>query len=209
MEGAETALPVRVIARRSYPGYWEYLLENAIFTAPAHPRYGGAALIGAEHTLLGIGSLIVQNIEAGVSLPVNMFVPVDVLKPILDDLLKLGRPRGPYRPWIGLYSEEHRGHVIVNRLATGGPSEQAGIRINDIILKVSGQPVADLSDFYKKLWKTGNAGMEIELEVLRKTEILPIKVRSSDRYQWLNLMPRKKGRLSAMAGTKNTSVINY
>lgn len=207
--GAEAAMPVRVVARRNYPGYWEYLLENAIFSAPAHPRYGGAALIGSEHTLLGIGSLVLQDMRAGLSLPVNMFVPVDALKPILDDLLKFGRTRGPHRPWIGLYSDEHRGHVIVTRLATGGPAAQAGVQPNDIILKVGGEAVSDLADFYRKLWKTGNAGTEIQLDVLRKTEILPIKVRSTDRYQWLKMKPEGKDRLSAMAETVGPSSIAY
>lgn len=188
--GAEAARPALVVSRRSFAGYWEYLLEEAIFTAPPYENFGGAALIGPEGELLGIGSLIVGDAMRGErTVPGNMFVPIDILKPILPDMLKIGRSSAPPRPWLGIYSEEHRGHLFVTRLAGGGPAADAGIQVDDMILKIDDRPVISMEDFYRKLWATGEAGVEVQLLVLRNAQLLSIKVRSGNRYSWLRLNP--------------------
>lgn len=188
--GAEAARPAIVVSRRPFAGYWEYLLEQAIFTSPPYENFGGAALIGPEGELLGIGSLVVGDAMPGErAVPGNMFVPIDTLKPILPDMLKLGHSSAPPRPWLGVYSEEHRRHLFVTRLAAGGPAANAGIQVNDMILKIGDTPVVSMEDFYRKLWATGNAGVEVQLVVLRDAQLLTIKVRSGNRYSWLRLNP--------------------
>src|ERR1700751_3145559 len=105
--GRRHAVAARVVARQEFAGYWEYVLDRAIFTAPAHPFWGGAGLIGTDGRLIGIGSLHVQHsTSSGRELrrDVNMVVPIDLLPPILDDMLTYGRPNRPPRPWLGLYA---------------------------------------------------------------------------------------------------------
>ncbi|MHA1598777.1 MAG: S1C family serine protease, partial [Alphaproteobacteria bacterium] len=168
-EGPSPVVAARVTSRGPFVGYWEYLLDNAIFTAPPHTEYGGAALIGEDGQLLGIGSLLVND-AAGSETPLfgNVFVPIDLLKPILDDLVAAGRPATPAAPWLGLYSDEAEGRVFVTRLATGGPAEKTGIRPGDIIIGVGGHRVRDQIDMYRKIRKQGRAGDAVALDVLQR-----------------------------------------
>ena len=182
--------PAIVVARRPFAGYWEYLLENAIFTSPPHPSYGGAALVGPKGNLLGIGSLMVGDTVPGKGpIPGNMFVPIDALKPILGDLLILGRSSEPPRPWLGIYLQEVKGRVFITRLAVDGPAADAGLEAGDIILSVGGETVHSLADFYRKLWRQGSAGIDIQLQVLKQSELIEVSVHSEDRLAWLRLGP--------------------
>ena len=184
--GQQTARPAYTVSRRAFAGYWEYLLESAIFTAPAHPMFGGAALINAQGELVGIGSLAVGHAAGSTrQLPGNMFVPVDLLTASLGELLALGRSAKPSKPWIGVFTEESPTGLRVNRVAADSPSEQAGVEAGDIIVAVGDQPVLSMTDFYRKLWASGDAGVSIRLQVLRDARIEPITVESSDRYDWL------------------------
>ncbi len=177
-----------VVSRRDFAGYWEYLLPDAIFTAPPHPAFGGAALIGPDGRLLGIGSLVVGDAaEPNVHLPGNMFLPIDALEPIFEELLEHGRSRAPPRPWLGLYSEDLRGRVFVNRVAPGGPAARAGIVAHDIIVAVGGEPVRGMADFYRKLWALGPAGVAVPLTLLTAEGIKKTTVESADRYDFLKL----------------------
>ncbi|MDI6756380.1 MAG: S1C family serine protease [Thermodesulfobacteriota bacterium] len=190
--GAAAVQGAWVIARKEFAGYWEYLLEEAIFTAPAIPDFGGAALINREGKLLGIGSLFTQIIIPGLgAIPCNVFVPIDLLSPILEDLMTKGRSREAPRPWLGLNAEEAHGRVFVVRVTTGAPAEKAGLQPGDIILKVGGKAVDGLSDFYRKVWALGTTGVEVPLSILQGTQIRDITVRSSDRYQFLWLKSKK------------------
>lgn len=188
--GTEPVIGAVVVSRREFAGYWEYLLPDAIFTSPPHREFGGAALIGRDGRLLGIGSLIVSD-AAGpdTTLPGNMFVPIDALKPILSDLLAHGRATGPAQPWLGIYGEEHRGHLFVNRVAPDGPAAKAGLAENDVILGVKGEPVHGLADFYRKIRALGRAGTEVPLTVLKPDGMSEITVRSADRRDYLKLNP--------------------
>jgi S1-C subfamily serine protease len=188
--GTEAVRPAIVVSRRVFAGYWEYLLDDAIFTSPPYENFGGAALIGPEGELLGIGSLVVGDAMRGErAVPGNMFVPIDTLKPILKDMLATGRSTAPPRPWLGIYSEEYRGHVFVTRVAEAGPAARAGIYANDVILEVGGSAVTSIEQFYRKLWALGTAGIDVRLTVLRDADLLDITVRSGDRYRWLRLNP--------------------
>ena len=190
--GGDSVQAVRVISRKEFAGYWEYLLEDAIFTAPAYASYGGAALIGPEGQLLGIGSLFSQIMIQGFGLiPCNIFVPINHLKPILSDLVAKGRSREASRPWLGLNVEEAHGRVFVIQVTPKGPAEEAGLKPGDMILTVDGKAVNSLADFYRKVWALGNAGIDVPLSLLQGIRIRDIKVRSVDRYQFLQLKPRK------------------
>lgn len=188
--GQVAATPALVAGRREFAGYWEYLLEDAIFTAPIHESFGGAALIDRQGRLLGIGSLMVGDAAGeGVGLPGNMFVPIDTLKPILAELLAEGRRQQPSHPWLGLSAEERPDGIHVASVSRDGPAQRSGLRRGDLIIAVAGRPVADLADFYRRLWALGPAGVDVPLSVRRSSGSLEINVQSVDRYDWLRLNP--------------------
>lgn len=187
--GARGVQPALVTSRRDFAGYWEYLLADAIFTAPPHPAFGGAALLDDEGRLLGIGSLAVNDAQSGEYLPGNMFVPIDRLMATMADLLTDGRPQTPAKPWLGIYTEEAREKLFVARVASDGPAQRAGVVRGDIIVKVAGQNIDSLADFYRKVWALGDAGVKVPLTVLSGSEIKQVEVRSADRYGWLRLSP--------------------
>ncbi len=188
--GKDSVQVGRVIARREFVGYWEYLIENAIYIAPPYANFGGAALIDRDGRLLGIGSIFTQMTIPGFgSIPCNMFVPIDLLNPILSDLMTRGRSREAPRPWLGLNAEEAHGRVFVTRVTSEGPAERAGLQPEDLILTVNGKAVNGLADFYRKVWALGNAGVDVSLGILRGSQIRDITVRSADRYQSLRVKP--------------------
>jgi S1-C subfamily serine protease len=188
--GELDAAGVYVVDRRDFAGYWEYLLEDAIFTAPPHAQFGGAALIDEAGRLVGIGSLLVNDAGfSGGPVPGNMFVPIDHLKPIMGDLLTRGRRADPGRPWLGVTLEEHKGRVFVTRVSPDGPAAAAGIGPDDVILGIDGTRVHGLMDFYRQLWGRGAAGIEVPLDVLQGMQVQPVLVKSGDRYRYLRLNP--------------------
>jgi serine protease Do len=188
--GDEYLSVATVVSRRQFAGYWEYLIDDAIFTAPPRPDFGGAALINREGELVGIGSLFVMDaVNPGERLPGNMFVPIDLLKPVLDEMIATGRQKGGVRPWLGVNSLEEDGRLKVVRVSVDGPAERAGIAPGDIILAVTGQKVTSLPEFYTRLWATGAPGVEVTLRVLKGTEVQDVKVRSIDRFEAIRKKP--------------------
>ncbi len=188
--GADAASGVFVVSRRVFAGYWEYLLESAIFTAPPYRDWAGAALVDAAGRLVGIGSLMVANARPGAEpLAGNMFVPIDLLKPILADLITKDWEPRPARPWLGMFTTEAMGRILVTRVAGEGPARGAGIRAGDVVLGVDGRPVADMADMYRRIWSLGPAGTEIPLLLWRGGEPVEIVVPSRNRRRYLNLKP--------------------
>jgi S1-C subfamily serine protease len=173
--------PVEIFARREFAGAWEYLLEDAIFAVPAHPHWSGAALLDGDGHLAGVGSLLVSEITAGREINANMFVPIDLLNPILEDLTTRGRASRQSRPWLGLYAVEMTGKVYVTGVAEGGPAQLADIREGDMISHVAQHGVATLPDFYRRLWAVGPAGTGVPLTAVRGGTRLHLNVRSVDR----------------------------
>jgi S1-C subfamily serine protease len=184
-DGVGRSVKANIVTKQEFAGYWEYLLDEAIFTAPAHPSWGGAALIGADGRLLGIGSLRLQMSRNGEIADINMVVPIDLLPPILDDLLTRGHVATPPRPWLGAFSAESDGRVVVMRVTEGGPAAQAGLRQGDVISDVRDSAVDGLADFYRKLWQSGPAGAEIPIRVLRDGRETWLRVKSADRGSFL------------------------
>jgi S1-C subfamily serine protease len=184
-DGIGQSVRASIVAKQEFAGYWEYVLDEAIFIAPAHPSWGGAALIGSDGKLLGVGSLLLQMIRNRKTEHVNMVVPIDLLPPILDDLLSRGRVNKPPRPWVGAYSAESDGKVVVMSVTQGGPAAQAGLRQGDIISEIRGDEVDGLADFYRKVWTSGPAGVEIPMRVLRNGREAWLRVKSADRNCFL------------------------
>ena len=183
--GRSHALTARIISKREFAGYWEYVLDEALFTSPPHPEWGGAALVGANGELLGIGSLLVQEALDAESVQGNMFVPIDLLAPILDDMLKFAAPARPPRPWLGMYTAEMEQRLVVSGLARGGPAEVAGVRPGDVVIEVAGERVAGLADMFRRVWRLGSAGVEVPLTVARDGGLSRLQVQSADRSNFL------------------------
>jgi S1-C subfamily serine protease len=187
--GRQQALSATVISKREFAGYWEYVLDEAILTAPPHPNWGGAACIGRDGRLEGIGSLLIQENDGERSVDGNMIVPIDLLPPILDDLLRFGRVQTPPRPWLGMYSADGPEAVVVVGLAGGGPADQAGVHVGDIVLEVAGRPVGGLADTFRKVWALGAAGVDVPLTLMRDGTQLSLRLRSADRNDFLKHAP--------------------
>jgi S1-C subfamily serine protease len=188
--GFDGVAPAYVVSRRPFVGYWEYLLDDAIYTAPPTVNWSGAALLSRDGKLLGIGSLVVGDaMGTRAQVPGNMFVPIDVLKPVLGDLIATGRSSARPRPWIGVNTQEVQGNVIVTRVTSEGPAEDASIRAGDVLVGIGGQPIKGQADFYTKLWKTGDAGVDIPLEVLRSGRVEKVTVKSIDRERHFRAKP--------------------
>ena len=176
---------VYVVSRRQFTGGWEYLLDAPIYTYPPVLNWSGASLIGTRGELLGLGSLIVADAPGnGVPAPGNMFVPVDLLKPILEDLIARGKPDGPARPWLGMNTEELRGNLFITRISPDGPADRAGLKRGDVVVGVGNDDVATLAELYRKVWAQGAAGVEVPLRVVQGSETRIVTVRSIDRVDY-------------------------
>lgn len=190
--GRRHAVAARIIAKQEFSGYWEYLLDEAIFTAPAHPLWGGTAMIGPAGELLGIGSLQIQQATSNPLTNVtrqgddaNMIVPIDLLQPIFDDLLTIGRPNRPPRPWLGLYATEIGNTIAIVGVAARGPSQNADLRAGDIVLAVAGTDVSDLAGLFRAIWAQGEAGVTVPMTINREGTTSVVSVRSVDRRRLL------------------------
>jgi S1-C subfamily serine protease len=183
--GRAHALKATVFAKREFAGYWEYVLDEALFTAPAHPQWGGSALIGADGKLAGIGSLLVQEKVDASTLQGNMIVPIDLLAPILDDMTKTGRASRAPRPWLGMYATEAGERLVVAGLAPGAPAERAGMRVGDAVIEVGGAKPSSLADLWRKVWAHGAPGAIVPLKLARGGKIIEARLTSADRADFL------------------------
>ena len=184
--GRQRSVAARIVAKQEFAGYWEYVLDEAIFTSPSHPNWGGTALIGPSGDLIGVGSLqLQQSGEKGKAQNINMMIPIDLLKPIIDDLMKFGRRNVPPRPWLGLYATEVENRLVIVGLADRGPAKKADLRTGDIVLSVAGKDVDDLAGFFRRIWAQGQAGVEVPMTVYRDGETMELRVKSSERNRFL------------------------
>jgi S1-C subfamily serine protease len=186
--GRQRSVAARIVAKQEFAGYWEYVLDEAIFTGPAHPNWGGTALIGPGGDLIGIGSLQLQHsAEKGQTQNINMMVPIDLLKPIIDDLMKFGRRNMPPRPWLGLYATEieDENAVVVAGMSDRGPAINSGLKPGDRILAVRDDPVSSLASFWRRVWASGPAGSEVVLQIMRDNGPMTVRVPSADRTRLL------------------------
>jgi len=183
--GRTRSLAGRITAKQEFAGYWEYVLDEAIFTSPAHPNWGGTALISPKGELIGIGSLQLERAREGKNEHLNMVVPIDLLKPILDDMRKFGRVNKPARPWLGVYSTEIEDKIVVVGIAPKGPAARAELKTGDVILAIKGETVTTLAGLYRKVWALGQAGVEVPLTLYREGVTFDVRLNSSDRQKFL------------------------
>ncbi|SFM30806.1 S1C family serine protease [Variovorax sp. OV329] len=183
--GAEVGV-VRLVDRRAFSGYWEYHIDQALFTAPPVPNHSGAAVFNRNGELLGIGSLFVSDSQAnGGALPGNMFVPVDLLAPVLPEMRSTGSTRASHRPWLGVSSQLQDGKVRIVRVERDGPAQRAGVGVGDEVLEVDGAPVDSLESFYKKVWTRATPDDEVELTLRQGDEVRKLRVQAMDRMDTL------------------------
>ncbi len=183
--GRTRSVASQIVAKQEFAGYWEYLLDEAIFTHPAHPNWGGTGLLSAGGELIGIGSLQLERERDGKAEHVNMIVPIDLLKPVLDDLRKFGRVNRPARPWLGMYTTEIENKVVVIGVSDNAPAAHAELKAGDVILAVNGERVASQAAFYRKLWSLGSAGVDVPLTVHHEGVTFDVVLASTDRAKLL------------------------
>jgi len=187
--GREHALTARVLAKREFAGYWEYVLDEAVFTVPAHPEWSGAALVDDSGRLVGVGSLLVQESVGEETVQGNMFVPIDLIESILTDLVQRGRRRGAVRPWLGMYTAQADDRLIVHGIAQRGPAQRAGVRPGDRVIEVAGERVDRLPELFRRIWALGPAGTAVPLTLERDGRRVEVSVRSADREDFLRKPP--------------------
>ncbi len=183
--GRTRSVASRIVAKQEFAGYWEYLLDEAVFTYPAHPNWGGTAMISSRGELIGIGSLQLEREREGRPEHVNMVVPIDLLKPVLDDLRKFGRVNKPARPWLGMFSHEIDGRVVVVGISAKGPAARAELKPGDIVLAVKGEKISSQTQFYRKLWSLGPAGVDVPLTIHHEGVTFDVVLTSTDRAKLL------------------------
>jgi len=184
--GVEMVTPARIVSKREFAGSWEYLLDEALFTAPPHPAWSGAALINREGKLVGVGSLIVSDASGGRGkAPGNMFVPIDRLPPILGDLIADGRISSLGHPWLGVTTEDIQGRLLVSAVTPGGPAEKAGVQRGSIIVGVAGEKATSLADFYRKVWARGTAGAVVPIDIQQNNQVRRVDITSMNRLDHL------------------------
>ncbi len=183
--GRTRSVASHIVAKQEFAGYWEYLLDEAIFSYPAHPNWGGTALISTRGELIGIGSLQLERERDGRAEHVNMIVPIDLLKPVLDDIRKFGRVNKPSRPWLGMYTHEIENRVVIVGIAGKGPAARAELKAGDVILAVRGEKITSQIGFYRKLWSLGPAGVDVPLTVYHEGVTFDVVLTSTDRAKLL------------------------
>jgi S1-C subfamily serine protease len=185
-EGGGGVTGAALVSRRRFTGWWEYMIDDALFTAPPRYEHSGAALFDGEGRLVGIASLWVSDaLNAGVAFPGNMFVPINLLKEVLPDLVHSGRRHGRKRPWLGLNTEQMEGHVVVSRVLPDSPSEYAGLQRGDVILGVGGDSIGGQGEFYERLWESCAAGDDVTLHIVREKSVRHLIVQTGDRLDYL------------------------
>jgi S1-C subfamily serine protease len=183
--GPTRSVASQIAAKQEFAGYWEYLLDEAIFTHPAHPNWGGTGLISSRGELIGIGSLQLERERTGKAEHVNMIVPIDLLSPVLDDLRRFGKVNKPARPWLGMYSTEIDNRVVVIGISSNGPAARAELKSGDVILAVKGEKITSQAGFYRKLWALGPAGVDVPLTVHHEGVTFDVTLASTDRTKLL------------------------
>jgi S1-C subfamily serine protease len=181
--GPDQVVAAHVVAKQEFAGRWEYVIDEAVFTAPIHESWSGAALIDRHDRLCGLGSLVISGFASGEDLrSVNMFVPIDLLVPIVDDLCEHGRRRSPPRPWLGMLVHEGQDdQLMIVGVYRNCPADRAGLKPGDVILRVNDSPVSGLANMFRRVWNMGAAGVAVPISVQRESERLEKIVHSDDR----------------------------
>jgi S1-C subfamily serine protease len=193
-QGEREITELMVVSRKPFSGSWEYLLDRPFFTFPPVNNWSGAALFGRDGRLIGIGSMVVQDAASDRGgVPGNLYVPVNLVKPILADLQTKGRRSGDAQPWLGVHTETLHGNLIVTRVQSGSPAERAGVSTGSVIVSVAGQTVSDREAFYRAIRGAGPAGSNLGLRVLQQGSLRDLEIQSIDRADFLARSQRGRG----------------
>jgi S1-C subfamily serine protease len=174
---------VRLVDIRPFTGYWEYHLDAALYTAPAFGNHSGAGLFNAQGELVGIANLLLRDVRTPDdpdAEPGNLFVPVDVLLPVIDELVRTGNHPQSQRPWLGINAMELEGRIRIVRVTPDSPAQEAGLRAGDWVVAVDGEDVRTLEAFYKRLWAHGvdKGGLSVTIrDGAAGTRVLDVPVR--------------------------------
>ena len=180
--GAQRSVSATIVARQEFAGYWEYVIDDALFTAPAHPNWGGTGVFNENGELIGIGSLhLEQGADEESDEHMNMIVPLNLLEPILPELMKFGRRQEPPKPWLGLYATELDDNIVVVGRSQRGPARKANLHNGDIIASVAGREVTSRPNLYRLIQAQGEAGATIALTIIRDGQTLDMEIVSGDR----------------------------
>jgi S1-C subfamily serine protease len=180
--GLGYTIEAAIVEIKEFAGRWEYILDEAIYTSPVHPNWAGAALIGKEGKLYGIGCLLIQEAEQSEKVDgYNMFIPVNTITPFIEEILEHGGRKKRPRPWLGMLVHDEEGQLIITGIFTGCPADQAGLKLGDIIISVRDIPVTSLANLFREIWKLGNSGVDVPLSIIRDGQKLEVHVISSDR----------------------------
>ncbi len=183
-EGGATELVV--VSRRTFSGGWEYMIEKPIYTFPAVNNWSGSALMSQDGQLLGIGSLVVNDAaDALKGVPGNLFVPVNLLKPILSDLLSKGRRSNNIQPWLGMTTESVQDRLVVVRVSKESPADRAGVEAGDVVVSVGPDNITGQADFYRRVWNLGPAGTAVKLRLASPKGEKEVEIQSIDRFEFL------------------------
>jgi S1-C subfamily serine protease len=182
--GRRHAIKTKVVGRQEFAGYWEYLIDNAIFAAPAHPFWSGSPMISREGKLVGTGSLILQQGDGKKRTDMNMVVPISLLRPVLENLLTTGRGSAP-RPWLGMYVMDGENGLVVGGVSETGPAAQAGLQQGDRIVSIDDEEITELAALWRRVWSSGPPGTQLVLRVQREGEAVALHVTSADRTSFL------------------------
>lgn len=180
-----------LVARRPFAGSWEYAIDGALLTQPPRPDHSGAGLFNADGELVGIGSLRLASVgddahgPPATRRPGNLFVPVDLLAPIVDELRRQGHGSASRRAWLGLNCAEDEDGVRVLRVNEDSPADLAGLQAGDRILRIDGEPVTALAGFWQALWRGGPPERAVTLEIRRDDRPHTLTVHSVDRMKTL------------------------
>ncbi len=185
-EGLVNATEARILTKREFAGAWEYVLDEAIITAPAHSDWSGSALFDRAGRLLGIASLFLQQVEDDPNaIDGNLSVPINLLKPIIDDIQGYGRISKPPRPWLGIYLSEVGDQIVVAGLADQGPAAESGIRVGDILVEVGPVRAKSVAHAFRTLWSLGPSGTIVPLTLERGRQQLDMSIKSASRADFL------------------------
>ena len=176
----------QLVSKRAFSGTWEYHLDTALFTSPpvtaGSGNHSGAPLFNQKGELVGIGSLLVMDATGeNRRMPGNMFVPIDLLKPILAEMRQSGSSSQSHRPWLGLTSSDQGGRVQIVRVSADSPADDAGLEPGFVVLAVDGSEVTTLEGFYKKLWARAAPDEPVRLTIRRGDEVMTIELKPKDR----------------------------
>jgi len=149
-----------------------------------YPGFSGGALIDAQGQVVGIAT-------SGLSRSLNLAIPTSTVNRVVDQLLSGGRIA---RGYLGLamqpvqipdslksaLSITNQTGLIVVHVEIGGPGEQAGMLVGDIVLTLNGTPMVDTNDVQSVL-DPERVGQALPAQVIRGGQLKDLSLTVGER----------------------------